>query len=87
MTHATFHRRTLLAAAGAAGLATLAGPAAAQADKSVRFVLPNATGSGVDAVTRAAQPALACGTRSPPICSTAAPTCARCRNCWATRGW
>ena len=59
MTHATFHRRTLLAAAGAAGLATLAGPAAAQADKSVRFVLPNATGSGVDAITRAAQPALA----------------------------
>ncbi len=35
-------------------------PARAQVgDKSVRFVLPNATGSGVDAITRAAQPALA----------------------------
>jgi len=28
-------------------------------DRTVRFVLPNATGSGVDAITRAAQPALA----------------------------
>ncbi len=28
-------------------------------DKTIRFVLPNATGSGVDAITRAAQPALA----------------------------
>ncbi|MEY3253219.1 MAG: hypothetical protein RL227_2192, partial [Pseudomonadota bacterium] len=28
-------------------------------EKTVRFVLPNATGSGVDAITRAAQPALA----------------------------
>jgi tripartite-type tricarboxylate transporter receptor subunit TctC len=47
-------RRTVLAAV-AAGLA----PAAfAQADKPVRFVLPNATGSGVDAITRAAQAAL-----------------------------
>ena len=31
----------------------------AQADRPVRFILPNATGSGVDAITRAAQPALA----------------------------
>jgi tripartite-type tricarboxylate transporter receptor subunit TctC len=39
--------------------ATLAAPAFAQpADKSIRFILPNATGSGVDAITRAAQPAL-----------------------------
>ncbi len=30
----------------------------AQADKPIRFVLPNATGSGVDAITRTAQPAL-----------------------------
>lgn len=40
----------------AAGLVT---PAIAQADKSVRFILPNATGSGVDTITRAAQTALA----------------------------
>jgi tripartite-type tricarboxylate transporter receptor subunit TctC len=46
-------------------VATLAGalgaPALAQqmGDKTIRFVLPNATGSGVDALTRAAQPALA----------------------------
>jgi tripartite-type tricarboxylate transporter receptor subunit TctC len=52
-------RRALLAAAVAA--ATLAvPPALAQVtEKVVRFVLPNATGSGVDAITRAAQPALA----------------------------
>ena len=41
------------------GRARLAAPAFAQADKSIRFILPNATGSGVDAITRAAQPALA----------------------------
>ncbi|MDP3616523.1 MAG: tripartite tricarboxylate transporter substrate-binding protein [Rhodoferax sp.] len=40
----------------AAGLVT---PAFAQADKSIRFILPNATGSGVDTITRAAQTALA----------------------------
>ena len=52
-------RRAVLAAALAA--ATLATPPAlAQVtEKVVRFVLPNATGSGVDAITRAAQPALA----------------------------
>jgi tripartite-type tricarboxylate transporter receptor subunit TctC len=48
-------RRTLLAGL-AAGLVV---PAFAQFDRSVRFILPNATGSGVDAITRAAQPALA----------------------------
>ena len=52
-----FNRRALLSA-----MATLASagalPALAQ-DKSIRFILPNATGSGVDAITRAAQPALA----------------------------
>jgi tripartite-type tricarboxylate transporter receptor subunit TctC len=37
--------------------ALAAGPALAQSP--VRFILPNATGSGVDAITRAAQPALA----------------------------
>src|SRR5688572_20978089 len=41
--------------------ATLAIPVHAQtaSDKPIRFILPNATGSGVDAITRAAQPALA----------------------------
>jgi tripartite-type tricarboxylate transporter receptor subunit TctC len=35
-------------------------PALAQVgEKTVKFILPNATGSGVDAITRAAQPALA----------------------------
>ena len=50
-------RRTWLAAA----TSLVALPAFAQqaGDKAVRFVLPNATGSGVDAITRAAQPALA----------------------------
>lgn len=41
-----------------AALSTGALPAWAQADKPVRFILPNATGSGVDAITRAAQAAL-----------------------------
>lgn len=49
-------RRCALACAAAA----LCTPALAQlGDKTVRFVLPNATGSGIDAITRAAQPALA----------------------------
>src|SRR5258705_3619737 len=48
-------RRRLLAGLGA-GLAL---PAFAQSDRPVRFILPNATGSGVDAITRAAQQALA----------------------------
>ncbi len=50
----TLTRRTLIAATALA----LAAPAFAQ-EKTVRFILPNATGSGVDAITRAAQPALA----------------------------
>ena len=42
-------------------LAALATGASAQqvGDKTVRFILPNGTGSGLDAITRAAQPALA----------------------------
>jgi tripartite-type tricarboxylate transporter receptor subunit TctC len=51
----TFTRRHLMA--GIAAAAAL--PAWAQTDKSIRFILPNATGSGVDAITRTAQPALA----------------------------
>jgi len=39
--------------------ALVAGSAFAQQDRPVRFVLPNAAGSGVDAITRAAQPAFA----------------------------
>jgi tripartite-type tricarboxylate transporter receptor subunit TctC len=51
-------RRSLLAAA-AASITVSAWPLAAQAQSgTVRFILPNATGSGVDAITRAAQPAL-----------------------------
>jgi tripartite-type tricarboxylate transporter receptor subunit TctC len=50
-------RRTLIATAMSSLLAT---PAPAQVgEKTIRFILPNATGSGVDAITRAAQPALA----------------------------
>jgi tripartite-type tricarboxylate transporter receptor subunit TctC len=50
-------RRTVLAAAVLAGLPLAA--LAQQAAGTVKFILPNATGSGVDAITRSAQPALA----------------------------
>ena len=53
-------RRTALQALAAlttAALTTLPGVAAAPSDKTVRFVLPNATGSGVDAITRSRAPA------------------------------
>ncbi|HMW22876.1 MAG TPA: tripartite tricarboxylate transporter substrate-binding protein [Burkholderiaceae bacterium] len=52
-------RRSALRALAATALASLPGWAAAQSDKVVKFILPNATGSGVDAITRAAQGALA----------------------------
>jgi tripartite-type tricarboxylate transporter receptor subunit TctC len=52
------NRRTVLGAAATLGLAH-AGVSAQVGDKTVRFVLPNATGSGVDAITRGAQQALA----------------------------
>jgi tripartite-type tricarboxylate transporter receptor subunit TctC len=54
MMHPT--RRVLLLAAA---LTLGAAAAHAQSDRPIRFILPNATGSGVDAITRAAQPALA----------------------------
>jgi tripartite-type tricarboxylate transporter receptor subunit TctC len=51
-------RRALLGASAAA-LAAGAWPFAAHAQSgTVKFILPNATGSGVDAITRAASPAL-----------------------------
>ncbi|MCX7901962.1 MAG: tripartite tricarboxylate transporter substrate-binding protein [Burkholderiaceae bacterium] len=53
-------RRALLSAAVAAlATAVVADPARAQSDKPIRFVLPNAVGSGIDLITRTAQPALA----------------------------
>jgi tripartite-type tricarboxylate transporter receptor subunit TctC len=54
-------RRLFLAQLASVGVAVGLLPriSYAQADRLVRFVLPNATGSGVDAITRAAQPALA----------------------------
>lgn len=56
MKRTTFNRRHVLGAMTALALA----PAwAQQGDKAIKFVLPNAAGSGVDAITRAAQPALA----------------------------
>ncbi len=50
-------RRAIVLALGAAALAS---PALAQTptDKTVKFILPNATGSGVDTITRSAQAAL-----------------------------
>lgn len=60
MTSNLLNRRrfnALLAGTAAAG--TLAPSFAQVGERAVRFVLPNATGSGVDAITRAAQPALA----------------------------
>ncbi len=50
-----------------ASLAAVAAPAFAQAEKTVRFILPNATGSGVDAITRAAQNALAAALGHPVV--------------------
>jgi tripartite-type tricarboxylate transporter receptor subunit TctC len=51
-------RRSALVALSSVAAAALPGMALAQADRPVKFILPNATGSGVDAITRAAAPAL-----------------------------
>jgi tripartite-type tricarboxylate transporter receptor subunit TctC len=47
-----------LAALSSAAAVALPGMALAQADRPLKFILPNATGSGVDAITRAAAPAI-----------------------------
>jgi tripartite-type tricarboxylate transporter receptor subunit TctC len=57
MTSSTFHRRHVLAAGAAFAAAGLPFATHAQG-ATVKFILPNATGSGVDAITRAAAPAL-----------------------------
>ena len=54
----SIQRRTLLGQALAASLLGTGAGAFAQSDRPVKFILPNATGSGVDAITRAAAPAL-----------------------------
>ena len=57
--HQHLSRRTLLGAtASAAAVAGLSPLSALAQSGTVRFILPNATGSGVDAITRAAQTAL-----------------------------
>jgi tripartite-type tricarboxylate transporter receptor subunit TctC len=59
-THPT--RRTCLIGLACATVQSLLAlrplPAWAQTERAVKFVLPNATGSGIDAITRAAAPAL-----------------------------
>jgi tripartite-type tricarboxylate transporter receptor subunit TctC len=57
MTQLTLNRRTALAALASSAVAW-PGLSLAQADRPIKFILPNATGSGVDAITRAAAPAL-----------------------------
>jgi tripartite-type tricarboxylate transporter receptor subunit TctC len=56
---ATFARRAFIAAAALGALSLSVASLAQVGDKAVRIVLPNATGSGVDTITRTAQPALA----------------------------
>ena len=53
-------RRTVLQAGASAAASVLLPSVQAQSpsDKTVKIILPNATGSGVDAITRAVQPAL-----------------------------
>jgi len=53
------NRRQALTWLGASFAATTLPATAQMSEKSVRFILPNATGSGVDAITRSAQAALA----------------------------
>jgi tripartite-type tricarboxylate transporter receptor subunit TctC len=53
-----FTRRAALAALSSAAAVAFPGLSLAQADRPLKFILPNATGSGVDAITRAAAPAI-----------------------------
>jgi tripartite-type tricarboxylate transporter receptor subunit TctC len=53
-----FTRRAMLAGLGSAAWAAWPSLSWAQTDRPIKFILPNATGSGVDAITRAAAPAL-----------------------------
>ena len=57
--HSALTRRALIALIMAGAMAATASSLAQVGDKAVRFILPNATGSGVDTITRSAQPALA----------------------------
>lgn len=59
MTPFRMPRRALLATLTLVGLLGQAAGALAQADRPVKFILPNATASGVDTITRSAQGALA----------------------------
>ncbi len=54
----TMKRRTLMVASAAAMAGGLWPLTVGAQGSTVKFILPNATGSGVDAITRAAQPAL-----------------------------
>jgi tripartite-type tricarboxylate transporter receptor subunit TctC len=51
-------KRTTLNLLTGTALAAITTRATAQSDRAVKFILPNATGSGVDAITRAAAPGL-----------------------------
>ena len=53
-----FNRRAFLSAMASAALTLSVAASAQVAEKAVRFVLPNATGSGIDTITRTVQPAL-----------------------------
>jgi len=59
MNRPSYSRRNVLAVGAALAGAVLAPSVFAQGERTIRFILPNATGSGVDAITRSAQPALA----------------------------
>ena len=55
----SFNRRAFIAVVAASAVTVSAASLAQLNEKAVRVVLPNATGSGVDTITRAAQAALA----------------------------
>ena len=55
----SLNRRAFIAVLAASALTASAASLAQLPEKAVRVVLPNATGSGVDTITRTAQPALA----------------------------